>query len=81
MNAFRHLILSVIGTLEMLFVIAVTLALGFLGGGLFSMAGGGWALIGFVLFGSAGFCLSALIVNMSMCLGEIAANTYHLRPK
>jgi hypothetical protein len=80
MNGFRRFILSVIGALEMVFVVGVTLAFGLLGAiPLGMVAGSRWALVGFILSGSVGFCMSALLVNVSMCLAEIAANTYYLK--
>ena len=80
MGEFRRLILSVIGVLEILFVIGMTIGCGFLGAIIPGVAGGGqWALIGFLVAGLIGFCISAIVVNISMCLAEIAANTYYLK--
>jgi hypothetical protein len=82
MQGFRQFILSVIGILEMLFVIAITLLFGILGALIPAAFGGsGAGLIGFILGALAGFCLSAIIVNISMCLAEIAANTHHLKKR
>jgi hypothetical protein len=80
MGEFRRFILRVIGVLEMLFVISSTLISGIFGATIPGAVGGsGWGLVGFLIGGLAGFCVSAILVNISMCLAEIAANTYYLR--
>jgi hypothetical protein len=82
MQLFRRFILKVISVLEMLFVVGMTFGCGVLGAivpGV--LAGEKWALYGFLAAGLVGFCISAIIVNISMCLAEVAANTYYIRHK
>jgi len=69
MGEFRRFIISVIGGLEILFVIALTLFFGLFGAVLPGLIGGpGAGFIGFLIGGIAGFCISAIIVNISMSL-------------
>src|SRR3989304_4324656 len=76
MEEFRRFIIFVVGGLEILFVIAVTLICGGIGAALSDFIGGsGAGLIGFLMGGFTGFCISAIIVNISMNLTEIAQNT------
>jgi hypothetical protein len=76
MGEFRRFILSVIGTLEILFVIVITLIGGVTGGAIPSLLFGSDAgIIGFLIGAIAAFCLAGILVNISMSLGEIAKNT------
>lgn len=76
MGEFRRFILSVIGTLEILFVVASTLIGGMLGWAIPALFFGERAgTVGLLIGTIAGFCLSGIIVNISMSLSEIAQNT------
>jgi hypothetical protein len=80
MQEFRRFILSVVSVLELLFVVSLTLICGIFGAVVPGVVGGsGWGLFGFLIGALAGFSVSAILVNISMCLAEIAANTYHLK--
>ncbi len=61
----------IIGGLEVLFVLAFTLACGLVGSSV--------GLMGFLIGAFAGFCISAFLVSISMNLTEIAKNTQRTR--
>src|SRR5438067_9059730 len=75
MSEFRRFIISIAGGLELLFVVGFTLVCGLIGLIPGSVVGGAGPLIGFVIGGFVGFCISALMVNISVNLAEIAKNT------
>ena len=81
MGEFRRFIMSVVAGLEVLFVISTTL----LGGIVACIVpaitasvtgqGGGLALVCFIVGAVGGFCISALMVSISVNLAQIAENT------
>src|SRR5271167_4525979 len=81
MSDFRRFIVSIVGGLEIFFVIASTIL-----GGLLSAAvpaaiasmtgqGGGMAFLAFLVGALGGFCVSAIAVNISASLQLIEENT------
>lgn len=81
MGDFRRFILSVVASLEVFFVISATLLCGFLAcivplvNANLTGQGGGIAFICFIVGAGVGFCISALIVSISVSLAQIVENT------